>query len=204
MRTVAVHLVRHGQSTWNVERRLQGQTAHPPLTDQGRADAARAAARVAQLVAQQPVALVTSDLTRAVQTAEVVAGALCGAGRARVAPVLTAALREQHLGSLQGRLSSELQAEPVPDGMHIGEVRWGGGESLADVHTRLGEYFDDLLPRAPEHLVVVTHGDTLRVARALLTGKGHREVEWDIVANGAVVTVPCCIADRLPGLEFSP
>lgn len=38
-----LHLVRHGQSTWNVEHRVQGQTMHPPLTELGReqADLAR-------------------------------------------------------------------------------------------------------------------------------------------------------------------
>ncbi|WP_134323961.1 histidine phosphatase family protein [Cumulibacter soli] len=185
MRTVEVHLVRHGQSTWNVQRRLQGQTAHPPLTEQGRADAARAAEALLNSVGGRPVRIDSSDLERAAQTAHIIA--------ARFAPSLdvrhTAALREQHLGSLQGRLTSELTAEPVRDGEHISEVRWGGGESLADVHSRLREYFSEVLPTAPDHLIVVTHGDTLRVARAVLAGKSHRDVEWDVVDNGAVLTV---------------
>ncbi len=37
--------------------------------------------------------------------------------------------------------------------------------------------------------VVVTHGDTLRVARAVLAGRTHREVEWGVIGNGEVVTL---------------
>ena len=135
--------------------------------------------------------LVSSDLVRASQTAGIIANALSAAATATLQPVVfTEALREQHLGRLQGRLAKELRPEPVPDDRDISEVRWGGGESLADVHARLRSYFETTLPNAPAHLIVITHGDTLRVARALLTGKTHREVEWDVVPNGAVVTVP--------------
>ncbi|WP_106849314.1 histidine phosphatase family protein [Blastococcus sp. Marseille-P5729] len=183
MQEVIVHLVRHGQSTWNVERRLQGQTAHPPLTDRGRADAARAARQLAALVGDEPVCLVTSDLERARQSAAIIAD------RLGVTAVEDVALREQHLGDMQGRLTSELSALPVPDGQHISEVRWGGGESIADVHARLTHWFGRQLRIAPQHLVVVTHGDTLRVARAVLHGRTHREVEWGVVPNGAVVSV---------------
>jgi 2,3-bisphosphoglycerate-dependent phosphoglycerate mutase len=194
VREVEVHLVRHGQSTWNVEGRLQGQTAHPPLTSKGRADAARAAAQLAAAVGRQAVAIVSSDLIRASQTAEIIESALGTSGAAIVGQVcFTEALREQHLGSMQGRLTAELRPEPVPEGRHIGEVRWGGGESLADVHERLDRYFRSTLPGAPRHLIAVTHGDTLRVARAALNDGTHRDVEWDVVANGAVISVVCSV-----------
>ncbi|WP_153503910.1 histidine phosphatase family protein [Cumulibacter manganitolerans] len=188
MHDVDIHLVRHGQSTWNVERRLQGQTAHPPLTEAGRADAARAAATLDALVGGAAAQLVTSDLLRARQTAEVIAA------RLGITAVPDAGLREQHLGSLQGRLTSELVAEPVPDHLHISEIRHGGGESLADVHHRLSGLLERLLPHAPGHLILVTHGDTLRVARAVLAGCSHREVEWDVVPNGAVITVRAAVS----------
>lgn len=178
-----VHLVRHGQSTWNVERRLQGQTAHPTLTDQGHEDAARAATELANLIDGAPHVIYSSDLTRASQSARIIAARLGSP------PVLDARLREQHLGRLQGRLTSDLRPEPTPEGMHVAEVRWGGGESIRDVHRRLSMFFADVLRDAPAHLVVVTHGDTLRVARAVLAGRGHRDVEWGVVPNGAVVTV---------------
>lgn len=189
--SVEVHLVRHGQSTWNVEGRLQGQTVHPPLTSQGRVDAKRAGDRLAAIVGAADVAIISSDLVRASQTAEAIENTLLEFGAAVTGPAtFTAALREQHLGDMEGRLTKELTPQPVPEGLHISEVRWGGGESLLDVHTRLRDFFEATLPQAPAHLVLVTHGDTLRVARALLTGRTHRDVEWDAVPNGAVITVP--------------
>jgi probable phosphoglycerate mutase len=179
-----VHLVRHGESTWNAERRLQGQTGHPPLTALGLQQAREAAVRLRELVAGDPVAVWSSDLVRARQTADEVGTALGTAVRT------DPALREQALGTLEGRLPSELAAEPPPPGMELGEVRWGGGESVRDVHARVGAFFDRVLRTAPRHLVVVSHGDAIRVARAWLHGLSHREVDWtDALANGGVLTV---------------
>ena len=65
-------LVRHGQSEWNAAGLLQGQTPHVPLTELGHRQAAQAAAELAALTASGagPGALLSSDLRRAVQTAE--------------------------------------------------------------------------------------------------------------------------------------
>src|SRR5215213_3667760 len=92
-------LVRHGQSAWNAAGLMQGQTPHVPLTELGHRQAAAAAA---ELAARRPGALVSSDLHRAVQTADHCA-------RATGLPVTTsAALREQGYGVLEGRPSREL------------------------------------------------------------------------------------------------
>jgi len=69
--SVHVHLVRHGQSTWNREGRLQGQAVHPGLTALGQTQAESAAAILSDVV-DGPAALWSSDLVRAAQTAEVV------------------------------------------------------------------------------------------------------------------------------------
>ena len=181
-----IHLVRHGESTWNVERRLQGQTAHPELTARGREQAAQAAEELARRVGGRPAAVWSSDLVRAAQTAQAVAQRLGVV--VRVEP----ALREQGLGSMEGRLTRELEPQEVPAGRHVTEVRWGGGESIADVHARLTALAARARADVPAgtDFVWVTHGDTLRVALAVLTGQGHRDVSWEgVVANGAVVTV---------------
>lgn len=181
MPPVHLHLVRHGQSTWNVEGRLQGQTPHPDLTDLGHEQARSAAATIRGLV-EGTVAVVSSDLRRASRTAEHIAWAL------GVAVALDADLREQALGALEGRLATDLTAEPTPRDRHVSEVRWGGGESLEDVHHRLAAPVRRARATAYDHVVWVTHGDTMRVALARLAGRTHREVEWDPIANGAVVS----------------
>lgn len=176
-----LHLVRHGQSTWNVEGRLQGQAAGVPLTRVGREQAAGAA----RALASTPVdALLTSDLLRATQTAALIGAAL------GVEPAPAPALREQSLGDLEGRLSRDLVAEPTPAGLHVTEVRWGGGESIADVHARVGAFLAALLADPPgDHVVLVSHADAIRVALAWLRGLGPREVEWVEVGHGVVTTV---------------
>lgn len=194
MPAIYVHLVRHGQSTWNREGRLQGQTIHPPLTDLGRRQAAAAAATIAGLV-NGPAVLWSSDLVRAATTAAVI-------GTRLGLPVLhDESLREQSLGRLEGRLARSLRAEPTPPDVHVGDVRWGGGESTADVHRRLGQFLDRELPTPTgdagrgQHLVLVSHGDAIRVARAWLLGRGHRDLDWDSLPNGSVTSVllnlPC-------------
>lgn len=176
-----LHLVRHGQSTWNLERRLQGQRLDVPLTDLGR----RQAAEVARALAGVRLAeVLSSDQLRAMQTAEVIAAV----ARVRVTP--TTLLREQALGALEGLRYDELTEEPVPEGLHISEVRWGGGESVADVHARLTTFVDELrgTHARDAELALVSHGDTLRVLLAVLAGRGHRDVDWVEFGNGQVVT----------------
>src|ERR671929_2443690 len=61
-------LVRHGESTWNAEERLQGQL-DPPLSERGR-EQSRALAAAVDLTGFPPERIVCSDLTRARETAE--------------------------------------------------------------------------------------------------------------------------------------
>lgn len=182
MRPVRLHLVRHGQSTWNVQGRLQGQTVHPELTELGHEQAATAAATLAARIAGAAT-IVSSDLVRARQTAAHVADAL------GLTVALDPALREQALGELEGRLAGDLVATPTPAHLDISEVRWGGGESLADVHDRLGGPIRNARATAYDDVIWVSHGDTIRVALARLAGRSHREVAWDPIPNGATITV---------------
>ncbi len=102
-----LYLVRHGQSEWNVARLTQGQIVHPRLTELGREQARAAAARIASDVANHGVAvrrIVTSDLVRAVETADILVMEL----GAEV--VCDPCLREQGLGLLEGRSYDETWA----------------------------------------------------------------------------------------------
>lgn len=95
-------LVRHGQTDWNLGRRIQGST-DVPLNDTGRAQAREAAAVLrAELAADAgaPVpALYSSDLGRARETAEIIAGEL-----GLPAPLLEPGLRERTYGEAEGVL----------------------------------------------------------------------------------------------------
>lgn len=177
-------MVRHGESTWNRERRLQGQAMEPALTDVGLAQAREAAATVCRLVEHSSsVRLISSDQTRAWQTAAALAVGLGVPVEAEVR------LREQGLGEMEGASFDDLVALPVPEGQHISEIAWApGGETIQQVHERLTELVAELRrdPRA-DTLVLVSHGDTIRVLLAVLDGVGHRDVDWVPIANGEVL-----------------
>lgn len=178
------YLVRHGQSEWNVRRLTQGQTAHPRLTELGSAQAAEAAALIEHDLAARGLPrprIVSSDLARAVETAEVLARHL----GARVD--LDARLREQHLGDLEGRTYEETWA-------FADTVDWSdpwspvaGGECLMDVHERMAAVIADHRPGPVT--VLVSHGDAIRAAIAHLDGVLPHQAPWVEVPNGAVARV---------------
>jgi probable phosphoglycerate mutase len=146
-------LVRHGESTWNAEERLQGQL-DPPLSDRGR-DQARALAAVVNGVPDD------RDLSRARETAELI-GLRPGRFDER--------WREIDVGSWSGRPAAEIDAQG-------GELtNWRGGPRTADdgepwtaFAARVGGVVDELIA-AGGPWTVVTHGGCIRAAVAHLTG----------------------------------
>jgi broad specificity phosphatase PhoE len=177
-RPLTLLLVRHGQSEWNAAGLLQGQTADVPLTGLGHEQAAAAARDLAPL---RPGALISSDLVRAVQSAEYCA-------RATGLPLRTTpALREQGYGVLEGRPSRELW-----DVVDWTDPHWAaeGGESLAELHGRVAAYLDELCAEPPaEVIALVTHGDTIRAAQAVAAGLGPDELPSVTPHNGTVTAV---------------
>jgi len=174
-RPLTLLLVRHGQTEWNALGLMQGQTAHIPLTELGHAQAAAAAAELAGI---RPGALISSDLLRARQTADHCA-------RATGLPVaVTPALREQGYGVLEGRPSRELW-----DVVDWTDPHWAaeGGESLAQLHGRVGAFLEDLRADPPADVVaLVTHGDTIRAAQAVVAGRGPDALPVVTPHNGTV------------------
>src|SRR4051794_8538514 len=182
-------LVRHGQSAWNAAGLMQGQTPHVPLTELGHQQADRAAAELAALTRDGtgPGALLSSDLLRAVQTAE-----RCAAATG-LTVATTPALREQGYGVLEGRPSRELW-----DVVDWTDPHWSaeGGESLAQLHGRVAGLFDQLLadPPAPV-LALVTHGDTIRAAQAVAAGLGPDQLPAVTPHNGSVTRLELVVRD---------
>ncbi len=155
-----VILLRHGRTAWNAERRFQGQ-ADPPLDEVGRVQAYEVASLVAAL---RPELLVSSDLARARQTAQVVADF------AKVQVRTDARLRERNLGHWEGLTREEVEArypDEFADWVGGRDVRRRGGESREQVAERASAAFADL-PAAPT-VVLVTHSATaMALTNALL------------------------------------
>ena len=107
MRFCTLLLVRHGETDWNAEQRWQGQ-CDVPLNETGRVQARRLGARLARLWEQgalpRPTRLLVSDLSRAVETAQLL----------NVAPLLETdfRLRERGFGSWEGKTSAEVGHAP--------------------------------------------------------------------------------------------
>jgi probable phosphoglycerate mutase len=182
-RRPTLHLVRHGQSTWNLEHRVQGQQDAPVLTELGRRQAADVAATLAGSGAGL---LLTSDLTRAVQTAEII-GSATG-----LPPIQTALLREQGLGSLEGLTTRQATAALAGVDLTDPATRYGAAESREDVAARIETLLTGpLLANAATAggAILVTHGDTIRIAIAHLLAEDLAVAPWREIANGSVTTL---------------
>lgn len=162
-------LVRHAESEWNAAGRLQGQ-ADPPLSELGRHQAARVAARLAD---EEITAIVSSDLARAAATARML-GEVVGL------PIEERrGLREVDLGSWTGvdkaelrRASGHAWARWRRDGVE----GWEGGERYGEAMRRIAGEIAVLFERfAAETVVAVTHGGSIRLATCRLLGMraGH-------------------------------
>ena len=159
-------LLRHGQTDYNVDGRMQGHIdSH--LTDAGHEQAAEAAPVLASLA---PDRLVSSDLRRAVDTAEVV-GAACGL------PVkFDSRLRETHLGLWQGHTVAEIERDyPGAIATWRSDPAWAPpeGESRIDVVARSRPVVDELDTEfadsdgRSETVLLVAHGGLIA---GLVTG----------------------------------
>jgi 2,3-bisphosphoglycerate-dependent phosphoglycerate mutase len=188
-----LHLVRHGESTWNTLGLAQGHNDLAELTSRGLRQAAETAARFSG----HPVrALYASDLRRALQTATAFADVLG-------LPVFAdSRLRERSLGVLEGTAAAAI--DPAFTGLADGRVtnpdtRPAGGESVRDLYQRAAGFAGELAAAEDEDedgggqagdVVVVAHGGTLRVLEAYLTGVPVEQMAWPPLENARVLRIP--------------
>lgn len=168
----AIALVRHGETDWNRERRIQGAT-DIPMNDRGRAQSHGVAERLAATVPRWD-AVVTSPLSRSAETAAIIAHRL-GVDE----PVHEPALAERRHGTLEGLTTEQrrrLEADAVPiDGL----------ESRVSVVSRAVPALLGLASRYPGGAVVaVTHGGVIQ--SVLLHMWERASLPSGSVANGSV------------------
>jgi probable phosphoglycerate mutase len=179
-------LVRHGETSWNVSRRMQGHT-DIPLNERGLWQAAQTARRLAELAASRPISrVVSSDLQRAAQTAALIAQAL--GQPVHHDPVW----RERAYGVIEGH-TPESVAQRWPD-LHEG---WRsrdpafpvpGGESLQQFADRVSRALDALLTAShpPGAVVVVAHGGVLDIIYRSVRGIDLRAPREHSLVNAAI------------------
>ena len=145
-------LIRHAESLWNRERRLQG-VADSPLTDSGAEEARRLAGFVETLGIDRAV---TSNLERARNTA----------GLLGLEPSVDPAWREADLGSWTGLLASDIDPDDYL-AWRQGNLDPPGGETMEEFRARVAE----ALSQVPEGTTaIVTHGGVIRAVLWLTIG----------------------------------
>ncbi|MHB8333837.1 MAG: histidine phosphatase family protein [Acidimicrobiales bacterium] len=176
-------LVRHGETTWNHDRLVQGHSDDAILTERGISQAHEAAAALRARVFDS---IVASDLRRARDTAMIIAG-----GRG-LEVVTTLALRERAYGVYEGGSFLDLPVSVAGfDGEAVvdADARPLGGESLNDLYERAGRWLAQLrLDYAGARVLVVTHGGTLRAIRAACAATPIATTAWYPVDNASVWT----------------
>lgn len=158
-----LHCVRHGESQFNCQGRIQGQL-DPPLSELGMAQAEL----LAEALAKRPItAVVSSPLVRARQTAEPLAR------RLGVDMLLMPELMEIHAGCFQGLTWPEIRAR-FPDlesrwKSHDPDFRVDGGETRRELMARGAAALRKVRELPHAEVAVVTHGGLLGAAlKALL------------------------------------
>ena len=181
MHVTRIVAIRHGETAWNVDTRIQGHL-DIPLNDTGLWQARQ----LARALADEPVAAIyTSDLQRARATAQAVADTT----GAPLTPEPD--LRERSFGHFQGRTFAQIEAELPEDAL-----RWRkrdphyapeGGESLTALRERINATVHRLAARHPGELVVlVAHGGVLDVIYRLATGQEIQAPRTWQLANAAI------------------
>ena len=181
MQATRIVAIRHGETAWNVDTRIQGHLDIPlNTTGLWQAD------QVARALADEPItAIYTSDLQRAHATAQAVA-------RSTGAPLTThIGLRERSFGHFQGRTFAEIEAE-LPEDAH----RWRkrdphyapeGGESLVTLRERIERTVAQLAQQhLGEQVVMVAHGGVLDVLYRLATRQDIQAPRTWQLSNAAI------------------
>ena len=175
-------LVRHGETGWNAQRRYQGWS-DLPLNKVGLQQADALAAHLAD---EQIGAIYTSDLERAMQTAQ------CIAERHGQPVIADLRLREISFGDWEGLTFDEIRTRwPgevdawLGDSLHVAPP---GGETLAQVAERVQGALDDIDgENAGQTVLLVSHGGPLRVLLCLALGL-EAQAHWRFRLDTASVS----------------
>lgn len=176
--------MRHGQSTWNEQGRVQGQL-DPSLSELG---SAQAEALVGRLGQQLWAGFYSSDLARCRETAAPLAAQL------GVEPVLMPELREIFLGQWEGLTRQEMASRyPSQWARWMAEPDWDvvpGGEGTGAFERRVEAALDVLLSRHPTgDILAITHGGVVQVLLARVLGRAPKGPFPFVVANASVTVL---------------
>jgi 2,3-bisphosphoglycerate-dependent phosphoglycerate mutase len=164
-RLTRITAIRHGETAWNVDTRIQGQL-DISLNEKGHWQAAQAGMALAS---ERIDAIVSSDLARAYETA------LAVAKPHDLYVEIDRGLREREFGFFQGKTFAEIEAQHPEEAMlwrkRVPDFAPAGGESLLIFRERVAQCLRDLAAQhAGKHLVIVSHGGVMDIIYREATG----------------------------------
>jgi broad specificity phosphatase PhoE len=181
------YFVRHGETDWNAERRLQGQL-DIPLNDVGRRQSAQCGSMLHGLIAghrKAPAdfAFISSPLSRARETMEILRG---GLGLPREGYVIEPRLAELSFGRWEGLTYAEVWAL---DGSALAvreRDKWNfttpEGESYAELLARVREWYAGVVG----DIIVAAHGGVARALMVLFSVRAPEDAPHGDVGQGVV------------------
>lgn len=181
MQVTRIIAVRHGETTWNVDTRIQGHQ-DIALNPTGIVQAER----VAQALADEPIdAIYASDLLRAWQTASAIADATACPLAAEPG------LRERAFGSFEGQTYADIEAQWPEESLRWRkrDTDWAppGGESLLVMRERIQQTVNRLAQRhLGGHIVLVAHGGVMDQLYRLATGQALQAPRAWHLGNAAI------------------
>lgn len=177
-----IYLTRHGQTEWNIEKRLQGR-GNSPLTQEGIKKAEELRERLESIDID---VIYTSPIERALHTAHILKG------NKNIEVISCEGLMEMSFGTYEGRRTEEISRENPEWNINLimeGNTTMAApeGENLAQVRQRVKEAMDDLLQaNKGKNLLVVAHGITLK---ALMYYFKDNEVNQEVMGQTTLTKI---------------
>jgi broad specificity phosphatase PhoE len=186
-----IHLIRHAESAWNLERRVQGTALDVALSPTGREQARLLGRRLKTL---SPDAVYSSDAGRTLETARLALG--------EGFPLrISEEIRELSLGEWEGRLIADLQAEDPAklDAWYRrpSTVRLERGEDLGVFRNRVVSFMDANVASGAGDVAVITHGGVICIYLTHILGM-HVDDLWSFsLPNASITTLVLDFKPRL-------
>lgn len=169
-----IFFTRHGETEWNIVRRMQGQD-NSPLTQLGKKQASWLAKRLENTNID---IIYSSNLNRALHTAEIIRD------KKEIDIIPCNELREIYLGSWQGCLATDIENE-FPEKHRCfwyepESYKPIDGETFEELSIRVGGFIDDIIKKHPDDdILIVAHAIVLKALFNHINNKGNIKTLWD-------------------------
>lgn len=181
-----LYLVRHGETDWNREGRLQGGQ-DIPLNALGRRQAAQAAAKLRALVPDfEPLDFIVSPMGRARETMDILRSEL---GLPVEGHVVEERLRELTFGLWEGFTWREIRKSERELAQARQRDKWGFVPPQGESYAMLAERIRPVLAALSRDTVMVSHGGVARAALALVGATSTREAALAEIWQGKILVI---------------